>query len=1356
LIKAHKHQDEIALHCRHLSIESVSINGMAASHHMRERLSSVAPDHDKDLSSFYVHLQRSLAVHGQGELIITVPDAVKEGHIVCDSEGTVDRATPVATNDVAMEDARQPPAIDGGTTIHPPPLAVDVGSSNPAPPAADVSSPVKKKGADIFSEALLSTALFYLVRIEYATDPNKKSALNYVEDPVSVGGSASYMHSEVTVDGSGTEMTLATGPRTWFPCVDKRFARCRWKLAFTVHANLTAVSSGELVDKFYSDDLSKVTFLYSVNIPTLATDIGVAVGPFVVHEDPHDTLLTAFTLPHKPYKSAGGVIAKEAVDIIKYFESFFSSPFPFDFNDSGIDPSRKRKKGSRGMQSRYTSKQVSMKYLFVDSPVCKITNFAGFSIVDQEVLLIDLFPENARELTRVLCYTIAAQWFGKLISPSNLEDLWIVEGIVGFCYNLYLKQLEGEATWQLRLLELLEGAINLERQNNVYPLSPSHYCVWIANNSNFSKLVEYKAPYVMNMLCERVGFDVFRRVLQSMIREAMIECSKESSPLWVTTREEKLMSCCKESVEGLIDGADPPRNLSSESFVLLLYSKSDVPDPVTTAMEFAAQFIQGIGAAEIVAGTFYNREKTKNSLTVVIEQELAPGGRLFVGDMKVQVTEEEGDNLKNINLTADLIDEEFPCRTRVRKAKTTKAQKEEIKVEGRITRQVNDTPVRWCRVDPNMEWYRTVIVRQHDTYLKEQLQFCDDVTGKVDALRALSEIPYPHKDLVLTSVNKIFEILENRYEAMGVRCEAAMALAMWQNKHAPVSATRVTSEGESWRGLHLLITCFKEKFYDDKGLLRPNDFSNSKDYELKLALITAISKIRCRTGLTPYESVEFVLNLLRDNDNSGNEYHDGSYLAAVMRCMRLMVIEYVDVVVNDSNKEQEMYAQLKHQIVKQLKRYIDFESIVGGASRVVTVAALEMLSLYDEPFSGGKTEQYSDTSITPINYHALAAKGQPLKVRVAALKAIAALFLHNAPQSYSAEQEESWICVFKWFMDLFFSDQTLAIRIGIFEALLAVPQVTELTVRYSSTCTALHPSKTCQDIFDPLWGTGSEVRAEVMRLWEILNQHSSYDAQLRRLVYRYIFLVTSGSLYCPHILSLQFFLFINCFYYHAPCRFVMTVWGTATPPCLDCFTIKKSFGWTGDITINNMWEGKCCVILREEGVPSVTDFLLKYKDLYNPPCEYSAKVPVRKREDKHRTYFRVGAGADLKDIQWVPRPPTGDDPSPHTSHSTFDPSLIPPPWYSHTRETNDSYWNFFFMIARRSGKKVNKMKMKLFGGGNLILKPAQEQAARGTNAVSSAPPPPPPPPPVQGAAPPPPPVPASTAAAPLETLESLM
>src|SRR3990167_5779778 len=92
-----------------------------------------------------------------------------------------------------------------------------------------------------------------------------------------------------------------------------------------------------------------------------------------------------------------------------------------------------------------------------------------------------------------------------------------------------------------------------------------------------------------------------------------------------------------------------------------------------------------------------------------------------------------------------------------------------------------------------------------------------------------------------------------------IRMAAAKALAVSANKEAELVS------------LERLIGFFKHQYYDQRlGLPSPNDFSDFSLYYLKVAVLQAISSVKDKEGYTPPELLDFLLDLLKNNENSQN------------------------------------------------------------------------------------------------------------------------------------------------------------------------------------------------------------------------------------------------------------------------------------------------------------------------------------------------------------------------------------------------------------------------------------------------------------------------------------------------------
>ena len=92
-----------------------------------------------------------------------------------------------------------------------------------------------------------------------------------------------------------------------------------------------------------------------------------------------------------------------------------------------------------------------------------------------------------------------------------------------------------------------------------------------------------------------------------------------------------------------------------------------------------------------------------------------------------------------------------------------------------------------------------------------------------------------------------------------VRVEAATELA----KYAGVDST--------WRVLDKLMLYYKTRFYGN-GMTLPaaHDFSDLQDYFVKKAVAASMGSVKGTDGFTPAAVLSFLLDLLKNNDNSIN------------------------------------------------------------------------------------------------------------------------------------------------------------------------------------------------------------------------------------------------------------------------------------------------------------------------------------------------------------------------------------------------------------------------------------------------------------------------------------------------------
>lgn len=133
-----------------------------------------------------------------------------------------------------------------------------------------------------------------------------------------------------------------------------------------------------------------------------------------------------------------------------------------------------------------------------------------------------------------------------------------------------------------------------------------------------------------------------------------------------------------------------------------------------------------------------------------------------------------------------------------------------------------------------------ISVFQPDACLAEQLFHDGDAGAQVEAIRSLAERPLRIQGSVKASSIYDVSVSELPVRVLGdclrgspalhsslphtpvVRCQAALAIAQWQNNQAP--ATKDSLGADNWVGIQLLRQYFSERFFSN-GVVMPMKFS---------------------------------------------------------------------------------------------------------------------------------------------------------------------------------------------------------------------------------------------------------------------------------------------------------------------------------------------------------------------------------------------------------------------------------------------------------------------------------------------------------------------------------------------------
>ena len=114
---------------------------------------------------------------------------------------------------------------------------------------------------------------------------------------------------------------------------------------------------------------------------------------------------------------------------------------------------------------------------------------------------------------RWLANTIAHQWWGSEISPKNLNDAWITNGMSRYAELMYVEDQSGKSALHAALEDVAAGAlaydtIPLSSDARLDPFSPQ-----------FQSMTLEKGAMIFHMLRGEVGDPVFLNILKAALSQ---------------------------------------------------------------------------------------------------------------------------------------------------------------------------------------------------------------------------------------------------------------------------------------------------------------------------------------------------------------------------------------------------------------------------------------------------------------------------------------------------------------------------------------------------------------------------------------------------------------------------------------------------------------------------------------------------------------------------------------------------------------------------------------------------------------------------------------------------------------------
>ena len=285
-------------------------------------------------------------------------------------------------------------------------------------------------------------------------------------------------------------------------------------------------------------------------------------------------------------------------------------------------------------------------------------------------------------------------------------------------------------------------------------------------------------------------------------------------------------------------------------------------------------------------------------------------------------------------------------------------------------------PYEWIRADADFEWIGRIGVQVTPWMAASMVQQDRDVVAQYEGLRQLTGI---EPDWAYSSVF-LRTMADERYYH-GIRTLAAAGL---------VNLFRKTEKNPASIGLYHLKKTFEE-FYCSKEhgsvMTRPNDFSDVKSYRVQTAILEAMSQVRDEDGFAPLEVKDFLLDKLKFNDNSSNQYSDAFYVARLMKGLCSAVLarstrpvdpESMDI---DKLESEQAHRRVEREFISEVDRYRRMDEWTGSFQNLYSRTALQCQQMLRQGGLGQNSTLQFLQYTRPGNYDQLRLRAYEILIR---------------------------------------------------------------------------------------------------------------------------------------------------------------------------------------------------------------------------------------------------------------------------------------------------------------------------------------------------------------------------------------
>ncbi|KAI9327044.1 hypothetical protein BDR26DRAFT_1012954 [Obelidium mucronatum] len=539
----------------------------------------------------------------------------------------------------------------------------------------------------------------------------------------------------------------------------------------------------------------------------------------------------------------------------------------------------------------------SYKIIFVHDASLPIIIGAGMAIFSTHLLLEEDDIENIFDSRYKFSVALAYQWFGQYVTHRHWTDSWLNMGLGNYMAGLFIRKLLGNNEYRYRLSEDMKRVAAMDVGQ--LPLCPAYLlneeggaetddvlCTKYFHPSDEpdslrTEFLSLKAPLVIGMLDQRLGKGNLVKVINKIMISTMsgeLENGLSTNHFFKVCRKISASAELKSFADQWIFGSGCPKfklgfKFSRKKLVveITIHQDNTNKNHPTATKKFTGPFIVRVHEPKGIA---YSHQIFIDEMEKVVEvpyhTKYKRAGQKLKKLQKMGIM--TGANGGKADDGAD-DDDDAPQEFHSSQQPQPGAN-DGVKDKGKPDLdQFDRRSLDWIRWDPDGDWLCLKVHDQLRSMWIEQLARDLDVVAHHEAVVRLASMP----DNLTTMA--LMRVLTDERHFYRVRMEAAYSLAkLGVDPAMGAPFVKLVKEFNT-------KYCYERAANSVMTIPKPNDFSNFQDYFVKKAMSTALVTYRDAENKIPLLNKRIVLDLLRFNDNSKNQYSDGYYIAALINAL---------------------------------------------------------------------------------------------------------------------------------------------------------------------------------------------------------------------------------------------------------------------------------------------------------------------------------------------------------------------------------------------------------------------------------------------------------------------------------------